>query len=342
MTRFRDEMEKAQLAWLRRALPGVAGGGSWQGKTYPQILLAKHRQSNLWSGLRTGGRFPLDDYLKAKAIQSHTGRDNLLSSWTLCANLYFPFGQDPDGLATVSRFVRAKVDDSITRAKAVELEYEHEEIALQPPKLLGETDGGRGTNQTSPDVAFLVEVAGGGDGAVLTEVKFTEHNFYPCSIRKTLSKAEKDRTCHDLVALKSDPQGLCGQHQVKRRRYWDHLARGCFHWGAGLPRCPAATAGYQLFRQHALAEGLARKSDLSLVVSSVAYDERNHGLMQSLKGTGIPDLRKDWEPVFRGKARFKVFTHQDWAKWVREDAERPAWCDGADGWLAYVTDRYGL
>lgn len=337
MIAFRDKMEADQVAWRNHS--GLPGGGLWSRKSYEHILLRKDQQANLWPGIQGGGRFPLDAYLRDKGIHAHTGRDNLLSSWTLCANLYFPFGQDDDGRRLAAGFLRRYIDPSIADVRAVELEYEHNDPKLKPLSLLGEMDGDRGTNQTSPDLAFVVELDGGQQGVVLTEVKFTEHNFYACSARKDLPESERNARCDSLVLLKADPQSVCAQHKDKKRLYWDHLAQDCFDWDATLRSCPAATAGYQLFRQHALAEGLARNSDFALVVSSVACDERNEGLMKSLRRTGISDVATDWGKLFKGKAKFKVFTHQDWVGWVRDQPERPSWCDD---WLVYVSDRYGF
>jgi len=347
MSSFRDEMYPVQLAWKQRTLPHVHGRGWWHGRQYDHILPRRHQQDNLWPGIRTGGLFPLDSYLgdPRNPIQAHTGRDNLLSSWTLAANLYFPFGRSDEGRRLVADFLAATVDASIAAVKAVELEWEHADPALRPPALLGETDGSRGTNQTSPDVAFEVTLCGGGTGVVITEVKFTEHHFYPCSFRKQLDDAGAAATCDAMATLRLDPRGRCGQAAVKGRRYWDHLA-GAFDWNAPLRWCPAATAGYQLFRQQALAEALAVHSDMGLVVSALAYDERNAGLLGSLRGTGqtatsdcLADIRSDWGRLFDGKARFKTFSHQAWVASVRRAGGRPSWCDD---WLAYVTDRYRL
>jgi hypothetical protein len=148
-----------------------------------------------------------------------------------------------------------------------------------------------------------------------------------------------------LTLLQQDPRGLCGQHTEKNRRYWDHLAKA-FDWQAPLRSCPAATAGYQMFRQQALAEALATKSDLGLVVSSLAYHEGNTGLLGSLRRTGrvsgvdsLRDMRSDWAPLFNGKAKFKTFSHQSWVSFIRQSRTRAPWCDD---WLAFVADRYGL
>ena len=45
--------------------------------------------------------------------------------------------------------------------------------------------------------------------------------------------------------------------------------------------------GFQLFRQHALAEGMAQSGRYNLVVSAVAVDERNDELDAALKRSGI-------------------------------------------------------
>ena len=345
MPNFRDQMLSKQLAWKQRFLPQVQGQGWWQKKQYAHILPRGSREENLWPGIQSGGQFPLDDYLSVKGIQAHTGRDNLLSSWTLAANLYFPFGQSPEGRRLVADFLAAHVNGSISSVQAVELEWEHPHTALQPPNLLGETDGSRGTNQTSPDVAFDVTLRGGGHGIVLTEVKFTEHNFYACSIRKQLDTARRTSSCHSLSLLQADPRSLCGQHTEKGRRYWDHL-HGVFDWRAQLIWCPAASAGYQLFRQQALAEALAVNSDLALVVSALAYHEGNARLVSSLRRTGrvtgkdsLRDIRSDWAKLFNGQAKFKTFSHQSWVAFVRRSTNRATWCSD---WLGYITDRYGL
>ncbi len=85
---------------------------------------------------------------------------------------------------------------------------------------------------------------------------------------------------------------------------------------AALRTCPAATAGYQLFRQQALAEGIATSAKYEFVVSCLAVDERNEDLRTCLAKTGIADIRQ-WGALFKGKASFSVFTHQDWVHWVR-------------------------
>jgi hypothetical protein len=95
--------------------------------------------------------------------------------------------------------------------------------------------------------------------------------------------------------------------------------------------CPAAYTGYQLFRQQALAEGIAASAKYDFVVSSATIDDRNEALKASLKSLG-------WESLFAGKARFSVFTHQNWVNWVRTHDASGEWTD----WLRYVEQRYGF
>jgi len=76
-----------------------------------------------------------------------------------------------------------------------------------------------------------------------------------------------------------------------------------------------------------------------MIVSSVAYDLRNSGLMFSLdRSTGITDLRDEWSTLFSGKAGFMTFTHQAWVDWVREHDRQGLWKD----WLEYISRRYAM
>ena len=100
---------------------------------------------------------------------------------------------------------------------------------------------------------------------------------------------------------------------------------------------PCSHRGYQLFRQQALAEAIAQKGNYDLVVSSVAYDDRNVRLTRSLKRTGIQNLTAEWGALFDGYARFTSFTHQNWVQWVRKNDVDNRWAD----WLGWVNERYG-
>jgi hypothetical protein len=100
---------------------------------------------------------------------------------------------------------------------------------------------------------------------------------------------------------------------------------------SNLRCCPAARAGYQLLRQQALAEGIASSGKYDFVVSSVALDMRNEKLRTCLKSTGIADVRS-WRSLFNGKAKCKVWDHQQWITWVEDDDTAGEWRD----WLQWV------
>ena len=104
-----------------------------------------------------------------------------------------------------------------------------------------------------------------------------------------------------------------------------------------LNNCPAATDGYQLFRQQALAEGITQSCKYELVASTVAFDGRNKDLIHCLKTTGIDDFTKGWTLLFDGNALFKSWTHQDWVQFVRvKDTKRKF-----NEWVTYMEERYG-
>lgn len=332
-TEFYDEMLQHQLSWKARRLPGIKKPGRWMGKEYDHILPWNERDLALWKDLQRGGAFPLNEYLTDQ-IKAHTGRGNLLSSWTLCANLYFAFGQDPDGRRVLAAFLARAINPAIESVEELHLEYA-EAPPLDPGTLLGERDGSRGSGQTSPDVAFKVRLRNGGAGLVLTEVKWMEHSFYACSARKLLKPAERTEKC-DLARVRASPETMCEQQVRLRRKYWTRLAPAFTGWD--LPQCPAATAGYQLFRQQALAEGIAASGRYELVVSAVASDARNERLLASLRGAGIQSVAEDWSPLFAGRSTFKTFTHQQWVAFVAAASQRPTW---SAAWLEYVADRYG-
>jgi hypothetical protein len=336
MSAFDTFMNDYQVAWRAEQVESQEQG--WQnGKQYPWILPRRLWESSLWPGIRSRSDHSLLAYLREHGVQKHSGVHNLKSSWVLCANLYFPFRASDTGRDLLARFLQAYVSPAIHTVDAVELEYE-ESGSLHPSVLLGEEDGGRGAGQTSPDIAFLVN---GGRGLVLVENKFVEHSFYACSARTHKGSRNREGNpdpsrCNDVPALLDAPQAVC--HQVAwGRRYWDHLAPVINREKAlSLRCCPAARAGYQLLRQHALAEGIAASGKYDRVVSCLALDERNETLQRCLRSTGIADVR-EWGKLFPGKAGFAVFSHQDWVAWVLKHDHTGGW----SGWLDYVKARYG-
>lgn len=308
-------------------------------KKYPHIVPSHIWKETLWEGIRTD----LSDYIEKPGmeIHSHDGTNNLLSSWVLCANLYFLAKTDDNFRILLTGFLRDKVSDDIIEITDVELEFAFPEgDTLHPNPLLGETTGSRGTKQTSPDVAYIVKTTND-EGIILVESKYTEHHFYACSTNPTNDKYKKGNLNPDFSRCMKPAKGydykpICHQKHAWSRRYMDLIT---FSENADsiLQSCPAATDGYQLFRQQALAEGIAQSGRYDLVASAVAYDGRNHDLIGSMQSTGIKDFTSDWEGLFEGIAKFDTWTHQEWVQYVREHQ-----IDGEfDQWLEYVENRYG-
>ncbi len=338
MKNFDQWMTRHQIEW-REANVESKEWGRWRGRQYPWILPEGSWEEGLWPGIRTGSDNSLPAYLEATGVQKHEGVHNLKSSWVLCANLYFPLGGSADGRALFASFLKHRVAVEIDSLERIELEYEDRDSRLRPSCLLGEEGGTRGANQTSPDIGLLVN---GGQGLVLVENKLTEKSFYECSAwrhkgsSRRAGNPDPDR-CNRPAEVAKDHANQCHQ-TVWGRRYWEHLAPVVNEAAlAGLPHCPAMRNGFQLFRQHALAEGIAQSKRYDLVVSAVAVDERNDEAEAALRQSGIAGLRQ-WGQLFKSRARFAVFTHQEWVGWVQEHDTEGTWSD----WLSYVRARYYL
>lgn len=335
MRNFDAWMTEYQIRWGENHIASKDRG--WQNKRqYKWILPAGLWEEGLWPGIRSGSANSLPEYLLRKNVQKHQGVHNLKSSWMHCANLYFPFGRMADGLELLAGFLRNHVHPDVQSVDAVELEYA-EEGDLHPSYLLGELGGSRGSGQTSPDLATPVN---GGKGLILMENKLVEHSFYRCSARRRSDTKEREgnpapERCEHAVSVLDDPDSQC--HQVMwGRKYWQHIGPAINREVMStLACCPAAVAGYQLFRQQALAEGIAASGKYDFVVSCVAIDERNDTLAACLRGTGFRDV-SHWSRLFRGKAHFAHFTHQQWVEWVRSHNADRRWQD----WLSYVESRY--
>lgn len=330
---FTEQQRLHQIKWRKANIRSIEIG--IQNKSGFEHIIPKSKWPEaLWSGIRKD----LLDYLKQKKIQHHTGTHNLLSSWVVCANLYFPVRQQNGFLDLMLEFLKLKVSTEITGISGVELEFAFPKSdSLHPSRLLGEMDGLRGSGQTSPDVAFLVKTKIG-DGIVLTECKYMEHSFYKCSARRTEDKEEKkgnpdpERCMQPGNAV--DYKSICHQ-SVWGRKYWEYLDISDLGKKI-LTRCPAATSGYQLLRQQALAEGMMRSGKFSLVASSVAFDDRNNTFKNCLSSTGINDFQTEWTKLFDGKAIFKTWTHQEWVQFVKVNQINGE----CDDWLRYLYGRY--
>jgi hypothetical protein len=110
MPSFATRVEKEQVAWRNRTSALPSERGEFRGKQYDHILPKRDWEHNLWPGIRSGGLFPLHEYLRLGKIKPHDHVHNLKSSWALCANLYFPFRNDP---ALLCDFLCATVSTEI-------------------------------------------------------------------------------------------------------------------------------------------------------------------------------------------------------------------------------------
>ena len=339
MDSFDQWMKDHQAEW-RRTHVASQERGKRNCIPYSHILTEDLWEEGLWPGIGPESENSLPAYLQRTGVQKHESAHHLNSSWMLCANLYFAFRANADGRDVFASFLNHHVAEEIDSLEEIELEHA-EDDELRPSSLLGESGGKRGSGQTSPDLGLKVNE---GRGLVLVESKLAEHSFYNCSAgphpRRTRLPANPDPDrCNNPLAVAKDYVGQCHQHHPAwGRRYWEHLAPVVEETAlAGLPHCPAARGGFQLFRQHALAEGIAQSGRYDLVVSTVAVDERNDEPDAALKRSGIAGLRQ-WGRLFKGRARFAVFTHQAWVRWVQEHDTGGRWND----WLSYVRSRYGL
>jgi hypothetical protein len=338
---FYESQKHGQINWWKNKSnqpdwDNVLNKPNWgvQNKvSYPHITKGNWHEL-LWKGIRK----ELPSYI-GRTIKPHSGVHNLLSSWVTCANLYFPSRSNIEFKRLLLGFLQSKVSDGILEVVDVELEYALEGD-LSPRELLGEMDGGRGTGQTSPDVAFVVKTAKGGTGLILTECKYTEHSFYTCSARKKSDRVNKPNNPHPEICMhaasKCDYLFIpCHQH-VWGRKYLDHFQLTDFG-KKQLTRCPAATAGYQLMRQQALANGILQSGKYKFVDSSVAFDSRNQPLINCLSTSGITDFQTGWSKIYEHGAGFVTWHHQDWVNYVRSYHNDPIVAD----WLKYMEERYG-
>lgn len=328
--------EKKQMIEWRKHNISTSEKGIQNGIDYEHIIPRNLWKETLWMGIREESELP--KYLKDNKIHAHTGTHNLVSSWINCANLYFPIWNNVNLKQLMIEFLKQKVSDSIIEIEEIELEFSFPKgDDLHPAILLGEMDGSRGSGQTSPDVAFKVKTKYG-EGLILVECKYTEHSFYSCSARKIDKKSKRINNpdpmrCMEKV-LESDYSAVC--HQTVWGRKYLSLLDFSEYGKRKLEKCPAAVAGYQLLRQHALAEGIAKSGRYALVASTVAFDNRNTDLIGCLRTTGIEDFQTGWGKLFEGKAIFKTWTHQEWVQFVRDNQINGEF----NNWLEYLNERY--
>ncbi|TCO06966.1 PGN_0703 family putative restriction endonuclease [Natronoflexus pectinivorans] len=331
---FIQTQRQNQISW-RESNVSTAEWGYQNGGKYEHVIPRGNWIETVYQPIRA----ELTTYLIEKKVKEHTGVHNLMSSWILSANLYFPVLSSEVFRILMLQFLQERISNEITELVDIQLEFAFDYgDALHPSLLLGEMDGSRGSGQTSPDVAFLVKTKKG-DGIILTECKYSEHSFYSCSARTVKGRQEKPdnpdpKRCMEVLTG-DGYKSICHQ-SVWGRKYWGNLQLSEMAHSK-IKRCPAATDGYQLFRQQSLAEGIARCGKYDLVASTVAFDGRNSNLISCLKTTGINDFQTGWCELWTGKAIFKTWHHQEWVHFVRTHQK-----DGCcNDWLNYMKSRYG-
>jgi len=334
---FKESQKEWMIEWRKIHLSQIQEFGKQNGKYYPHII-PREKDHIKHVLCKLCDKLPV--YLEENPdIQAHTGTHNLLSSWITAANLYFPIRVNDSLQKLMLKFLQKHVSTEIIEITDVELEFAFPlGNKLNPEALLGELGGSRGSGQTSPDVAFLVKTKTG-KGIILTECKYTEHSFYGCSARKIDETKDRINNPDPKRCLK--PSNACDYSSICHQKVWKrkYLSLITFSESAKnkLKYCPAATAGYQLLRQQALAEGIAQSGEFDLVASTVAFDGRNADLIGCLRTTGIHDFQNDWAGLFDGKALFKTWKHQEWVQFVRDNQMNGEFAD----WVEYMDERYG-
>ena len=344
---FSARLHREHIRRADDAAPGAVAQGQhrvpewgWQnGGRYAWIFPHDSWEEGLWSGLRSGSAHSLRDYLHANHVQKHLGVHNLESSWMLCANLYFPFGRSDHGRALLAGFLHERVHPVIRSVDAVELEYaESDDLEPVASPRRARRQSRRRANVarcrlcgerwpwTHPDReqvcrAFLLSLFRARAGRKHRATR--QPRSLP--LRPRLSRPGRSCRAVSSDGFGAESIGRILAPVVDRERLLT------------LRHCPAAYAGYQLFRQQALAEGIASSGKYAFVASCLAVDDRNETLRGCLKGTGIADIQQ-WGDLFVGKAHFAVFTHQQWVSWVHAHGEAGQWA----GWLSYVEERYGF
>lgn len=338
---FGRQAEIYQSEW-RKKYKLAKGEQGWQNRVQREHILPRSKWAlGIWPPIRNA----LKEYIHASGIQPNPGKHNLKSSWTQCANLFFPIRWDTRMKTIFADFLSQQLRLRVTTIEGLDFEYAGPGN-LEPKRLLGEQGGKRGSGQTSPDVAVFFGCEDGKSGIYLIENKYTEHSFYDCSGAKKTQRKEHSRLglppnehperCLDALDVFRDPQKMCQQWSWGRK-YWD-LLRHSFNEERlrSLGQCPALENGYQLFRQQSLAQGIADRGPFDYVVSGVAYDERNEALITCLKKIGVDDFVRGWPRLFNTHVRFRCFTHQDWVSYVGQSEYSTAL-----KWARYMTERYG-
>ena len=337
MQAFKEKIRDYQIRRRNTYLLQIKEDGRQNGKNYQHILPWKERLENFYEPIRAVLFNKNNGYLEKNKVTPHSGIHNLLSSWVLCVNMYWPFNNSA-GYEVLAAFLREQTGIDIREITDMELEYEECDVNFKPQNLLGENSGKRGSGQTSPDLAIKFKTADERKGIILFESKFTEESFYMCSGYKKRANDDKlinpDRNrCLNTTALVNS--NFCECHLTNwHRRYWDllevELNKSKF---IELNRCPMSCGCYQLFRQGALAKGLSNKYDI--IISGVVTDQRNDKIKKSGRSTGMAELPTGWNELFPNMD-FVWISHNDWYLYVKENNALGEWSK----WLAYVGERY--
>lgn len=337
MKDFESQMKDYQTIWRAKHLPLISGTGHQNRVSKPYILPNKAYQENFFPEIRNALFSKQGGYLVSMKVKPHTGIHNLMSSWVLCANLYWPF-RNPEGFVMLSEFLKRSTGLDIHKITDLDLEFEDNDREYKPGPLLGEGDGGiRGSGQTSPDLSVRFRTKEDKKGILLIESKFSEHSFYVCSgYKKTPSdktnNERKERCLNSALIADSDFKEC---HLLSwNRRYWDLLGSELDKVKfSSLRRCPMSSSCYQLFRQQALAKGLEDKYDIS--VSAVVTDLRNTVLKNSSERNGMKPFPEGWQELFPNLSFF-WFAHNDWFNFVRQNDTNGRW----NRWVDYIGERY--
>jgi len=338
MKNFKKVMQSYQEAWKLVHLPHIISKGLYAGHPYSHVLPKANEIENFYPPIRNNLFGPPKGYLKLNHIKPHIGIHNLLSSWALCANMYWPFN-NPEGKVLLAKYFKLQTGLDIYEITHLELEYEDDDPKLKPAKLLGEgTTGIRGSGQTSPDLAILFKSSRGKKGILLIESKFTEHSFYVCSGYKKKDPSGRppnpnNLRCRDLRLILSSKYKEC-HLTTWGRAYWDLIRKDLDGVNfIKLKRCPMSSCCYQLFRQQALAKGFQKK--YSIVASCIASDDRNTVLKESGKSIMMKPFPDGWKELFPNLPFFWL-SHQGWFAFVKANNPKGRW----NVWIDYIGERY--
>jgi len=337
MKDFEKRTKDYQTNWRSVHLPQIIGNGKQNGISKPYILPNKNFRQSFFPEIVDSLFEEPEGYLKKYHVRPHTGIHNLMSSWVLCANMYWPF-RNSEGFKLFANFLKQVTGLDIHEITDMDLEYEDDVNDFKPGKLLGEDDGGmRGSGQTSPDLAIRFRTEDGKNGIILIESKFSEHSFYSCSgYSKTKPgkpvNGKKERCLNPSLIVDSDFKEC--HLTTWDRKYWDLLGKELDKVKfSSLKKCPMSSSCYQLFRQQALAKGFEKKYDIS--VSAVATDSRNEELKNSSVRNGMKPFPEGWRELFPD-LKLYWFTHNEWFTFVKQNNPGGRW----DVWLKYILERY--